>query len=50
MPQKQGLSQCFGDKPRLHPVAFFSRKLSPAEWNYDIGNYELLAVKFALEE
>ncbi len=36
--------------PRLHPCAFFSRKLSPAEKNYDIGNRELLAIKLALEE
>ncbi len=28
----------------------FSRKLSPAEVNYDIGNWELLAIKLALEE
>jgi len=32
------------------PCAFFSKKLSPAEANYDIGNRELLAVKLALEE
>lgn len=32
------------------PCAFFSRKLSSAERNYDIGNWELLAVKLALEE
>uniref|UniRef100_A0A8C5N9Y2 Gypsy retrotransposon integrase-like protein 1 n=1 Tax=Gouania willdenowi TaxID=441366 RepID=A0A8C5N9Y2_GOUWI len=35
---------------KLHPCAFFSRRLSPAERNYDIGNRELLAVKLALEE
>lgn len=29
---------------RLHPCAFFSRHLSPAEWNYDVGNRELLAL------
>lgn len=29
---------------------FFSRRLNPAEINYDIGNRELLAVKLALEE
>lgn len=34
----------------LHPVAFFSRKLSPAERNYDVGDRELLAIKMALEE
>ena len=35
---------------KLHPCAFLSRKLSPAERNYDAGNKELLAVKVALEE
>lgn len=34
----------------LHPCSFFSRKLSSAEQNYDIGTHELLAVKVALEE
>lgn len=43
-------SQRFGERPQLHPVAFFSRKLSPTERNYDLGNRELLAVKLALEE
>jgi len=32
------------------PCAFFSKELSPAEANYEIGNRELLAVKLALEE
>lgn len=31
-------------------VLFFSRRLSSAERNYDIGNRELLAVMLALEE
>ncbi|KAL0152330.1 hypothetical protein M9458_052053 [Cirrhinus mrigala] len=44
------LSQHHGTPPRLHPCAYFSRKLSPAEMNYDIGNRELLAIKLALEE
>ncbi len=44
------LSQQQGTPARLHPCAFFSRKLSPAERNYDIGNRELLAIKLALEE
>ncbi len=35
---------------KMHPCAFFSHCLSPAERNYDIGNRELLAVKLALEE
>ncbi len=33
---------------KVHP--FFSRRLSPAERNYDIGNKELLAVRLALGE
>ncbi len=44
------LSQQQGNPARLHPCAFYSRKLSPAEINYDIGNRELLAIKLALEE
>lgn len=35
---------------KVYPCAFFSKKLSPAERNYDKGNHELLAVKLALEE
>lgn len=44
------LSQTTCPDNRLHPCAFFSRRLSPAERNYDVGNRELLAVKLALEE
>jgi transposase InsO family protein len=44
------LSQRSVKDQKVHPCAFFSRKLSPAERNYDIGNRELLAVKLALEE
>lgn len=43
------LSEQQGMPEKLHPCAF-SRKLSQAERNYDIGNRELLAVKLALEE
>lgn len=35
---------------KLHPCAFFSHRLSPAERNYDVGDRELLAIKLALEE
>lgn len=35
---------------KLHPCAFYSCHLSPAECNYDIGDWELLAIKLALEE
>ncbi|KAL0151195.1 hypothetical protein M9458_053386, partial [Cirrhinus mrigala] len=44
------LSQVASEPPHLHPCAFYSRKLSPAEQNYDVGNRELLAIKLALEE
>lgn len=44
------LSQRSPPDSKLHPCAFFSRKLSPAERNYDVGNRELLAVVLALEE
>ena len=44
------LSQRSPDDQKLHPCAFFSRRLSPAEVNYDIGNRELLAVVLALQE
>jgi hypothetical protein len=33
-----------GDNRRLHPVAFYSRKFTPAEINYEIHNKELLAI------
>uniref|UniRef100_A0A3P8R7J1 Gypsy retrotransposon integrase-like protein 1 n=1 Tax=Astatotilapia calliptera TaxID=8154 RepID=A0A3P8R7J1_ASTCA len=44
------LSQRSGPLNKLRPCAFFSRRLTPAERNYDIGDRELLAVKLALEE
>ncbi|KAI2644298.1 Transposon Tf2-9 polyprotein [Labeo rohita] len=44
------LLQCKGDFNKLHPCAFFFRKLTLAEMNYDISNWELLAIKLALEE
>ena len=33
-----------GDNGRLHPVAFYFRKLQPAEMNYKIHDKELLVV------
>lgn len=39
-----------GNPPCLYPCAYFSRKLSPEEQNYDIGNRELLAIKQVLKE
>lgn len=44
------LSQCQPDSGKLHPCAYFSRKLTTAEANYDVGNRELLYIKAALEE
>ncbi|KAK3518108.1 hypothetical protein QTP70_033325, partial [Hemibagrus guttatus] len=44
------LSQRHGEPGKLHPCAFYSRKLTRAEVNYDVGNRELLAIKAALEE
>lgn len=44
------LSQRPGGDNKLHPCAFLSRRFSPAERNYDVGDRELLAIKLALEE
>jgi hypothetical protein len=43
------LSQC-DHEGVLHPVAYFSKKHTPAECNYDIYNQELMAIVKALEE
>jgi hypothetical protein len=43
------LSQHTGTPPKLRPCVFFSRKLGPAEQNYDMGDRELLAVVKALK-
>ncbi|CAJ0931153.1 unnamed protein product [Ranitomeya imitator] len=44
------LSQRESDGSLMKPCAFFSRKFSPADRNYDVGNRELLAMKWAFEE
>lgn len=44
------LSQRQGNPSRLYSCAYFSKKLSPAEWIYGIVNTELLAINLALEE
>ena len=44
------LSQRTCEDNQLHPCAFYSRMLSPAEKNYDVGNRELLAIHDALKE
>ena len=35
---------------KWHPIAFFSKSLSPVEWNYKIHDKEILAIIHALEE
>lgn len=35
---------------KIHPCAFFTLCLSPAEYNFDVGDRELLAVKIGFEE
>lgn len=44
------LSQRHGQPGKLYPCAFFSRKLTAAEQNYDVGNKELLSMKAAIEQ
>ncbi|KAK3553547.1 hypothetical protein QTP70_004572 [Hemibagrus guttatus] len=44
------LSQHHGQPGKLFPCAYFSRKLTDAERNYDVGNKELLAMKAAIKE
>ncbi|KAK3513165.1 hypothetical protein QTP70_009680 [Hemibagrus guttatus] len=44
------LSQRHGQPGKLFLCAYFSRKLTDAEHNYDVGNKELLAMKVAIEE
>ncbi|KAI3366348.1 hypothetical protein L3Q82_000508 [Scortum barcoo] len=44
------LSQRSATDNCIHPCAFLSSKLTPAERNYDVGNKELLAIKVALKE
>jgi len=43
------LSQKFEDG-KVHPVRFVSRKLSPAELNYDVYDKEMLAIVFSLRK
>jgi len=44
------LSQHHDPSNKMFPCAYFSRKLSPAERNYNVGYRELLAMKAAMEE
>ena len=45
-----GILSQYDDEGILHPVAFFSKKHSPAECNYEIYDKELLAIIRAFEE
>ena len=43
------LSQRTGTPPNLLPCSFYSKQLSPARRNYEVGDRELLAIKEALK-
>jgi len=45
-----GILSQYDDEGTLHPVAFYSKKHSPAECNYEIYDKELLAIVHAFEE
>jgi len=45
-----GVLSQYDDEGVLHPVAYFSKKHSPAECNYDIYDMELMAIIKSLEE
>jgi predicted aspartyl protease len=45
-----GILSQYDDNAILHPVAYFSKKHSPAECNYEIYDKELMAIVRAFEE
>ena len=45
-----GVLSQYDDDGYLHPVAFYSKTHSPAEWNYEIYNKKLLAIILAFKE
>jgi hypothetical protein len=45
-----GVLSQYDDEGTLHPVAFFSKKHSPAECNYEIYDKELMAIVRCFEE
>jgi hypothetical protein len=45
-----GVLSQYDDDGILHPVAFFSKKHSPAEYNYEIYDKELMVIVRAFEE
>jgi len=44
------LSQQLPGEEKWHPVAFYSKSLSPVEWNYEIHDKEMLTIIHALEK
>jgi len=38
------LSQKNPEDQKYHPVAFYSKSMNPAEWNYGISDKEALAI------
>jgi hypothetical protein len=44
------VSQVSPEDRKWHPVAFFSKSLSPVEHNYEIHNKEMLAIIWSLQE
>jgi len=47
---KAVLSQQLPREEKWHPVAFYSKSLSPVEQNYEIHDKKMLAIIHALEE
>ena len=45
-----GIMSQYNDNGVLHPVAYFSKKHSPAECNYEIYDKELMAIITCFEE
>ena len=45
-----GIMSQYDDNGVLHPVAYFSKKHSPAEYNYEIYDKELMAIIRCFEE
>jgi hypothetical protein len=45
-----GVLSQYDDEGLLHPIAFFSKKHTPAECNYEIYDKELIAIIRAFEE
>ena len=45
-----GMMSQYDDNGVLHPVAYFSKKHSPAECNYEIYDKELMAIIRCFEE